>query len=249
MTPVNSQTRYSLYEHFYSFQGEGVHLGRAAYFLRLYGCEQKCSFCDSAGTWHPNWKPKGIPLLEAPQIVELVQENTKEAPSDTFVVLTGGEPTLYDLQSLTMSLANAGYKLHMETAGHHPLPDFVHWITLSPKLFAKPPLRENWQRADEIKLICETPEQMRKDLETVLHYTAAFTTPIWLHPEWSQRENPDLLAAIIQTVKTTARCRAGYQLHKLYRADFQDPNARPDIPLGGIPSGGVQIELNEVISQ
>lgn len=228
--------KYSLYEHFLSFQGEGVHLGRAAYFLRFYGCDQKCGFCDSAGTWHPQWKPEGMRLLDVRQVVSLVLEGAANAPLETFIVLTGGEPALYDLEPLVQGLAEEGYKAHIETAGHRPLPQSAHWITLSPKLFATPPLQENWARADEIKLICQTPEQMQRDLKTIFAQTMGLNTPVWLHPEWSQRKNPELLATIIQTVKTTAHCRAGYQLHKLYRADFQDPNARPDVPLGGVPN-------------
>ena len=230
-----------LYEHFLSFQGEGVHMGRCAYFLRFYGCDQKCGFCDSAGTWHPDWKPPGVPLLEIEDIVDLVVAGTIDAPLENFVVLTGGEPTLYDLGPLVEALANEGYASHIETAGHRPLPPLARWVTLSPKLFATPPLPENWQRADEIKLICESPEQLQRDLEVVFHFTSSSEkqTPIWLHPEWSQQYSQPLLAAIVESVKTLPHCRAGWQIHKLFSADFQDAGTRADVPLGGEPLGGV----------
>lgn len=242
------EVKYPLHEHFLSFQGEGVHLGRCAYFLRLYGCDQKCHFCDSAGTWHPDWKPQGIPLLQVHEVVDLVVPNAIDTPPETFVVITGGEPTLYNLDPLIQALYAEGYATHIETAGHRPLPDSAYWITLSSKLFATPPLRENWARADEIKLICETPDQLQRDLETVLRYTdfSHNSPPIWLHPEWSQVHNPDLLKAIVETIKTTPRTRAGFQMHKLYRADAFDPNARADVPLGGKPVICPQEALKEV---
>lgn len=242
--------RYPIYEHFLSFQGEGIHLGRCAYFLRLYGCDQKCHFCDSAGTWHPDWKPPGVPLLETHEVVNLVKAGAIDAPSDTFVVLTGGEPALYDLDPLICALYEAGFPSHIETAGHRPVPRSAHWVTLSPKLFATPPLPENWQRAHEIKLICETPEQLRRDLDIILGARRSFMpSPIWLHPEWSQRENPELLRAIVEAVKAVPRCRAGWQVHKCYRADFLDANTRPDVPLGGVRSTGVSSDGAQEVSQ
>jgi len=98
---------FPLAEAFHSFQGEGVHMGRAAYFVRLYGCDQKCGFCDSAGTWHPDFKPEGIERVSAAQIAERVgQALGPPEPhfEGAFVVLTGGEPCLYPLQELVGAL-------------------------------------------------------------------------------------------------------------------------------------------------
>jgi organic radical activating enzyme len=222
--------QYSINEHFYSFQGEGVHAGRAAYFLRLMGCDQHCHFCDSAGTWHKDWQPPHVLKLDAIQTAALV-----DAPKGAFVVLTGGEPMLYNLEPLLDLLHARGFKVHLETAGHRFIRGAFDWITLSPKLFAAPPLFHSWQQADEIKLICESPEQIARDLETVLAAPLKYGAPVWLHPEWSQRTNPQVLEAIVEAVKANPRLRAGYQLHKLFHADLCDDNASKQIiPLGGV---------------
>jgi organic radical activating enzyme len=223
------ETRYRIYERFYSFQGEGVHLGRAACFIRLYGCDQHCPFCDSAGTWAKNFKPPEMPLLSAQETAALV-----EAPAGAFVVITGGEPALYDLEPLVDAIHARGFKVHLETAGHRHIRGQFDWVTMSPKLFALPPLESSWLRADEIKLIIESPEQLQRDLKTVLAASLRYGVPVWLHPEWSQRANAGVLAAIVGAAKENPRLRAGYQLHKLYTADLFDPNANQEIiPLGG----------------
>jgi 7-carboxy-7-deazaguanine synthase len=220
---------YVLQEHFYSTQGEGVHAGRAAYFLRLMGCDQKCHFCDSAGTWHPAWKPPHVLRHSAEEAADLI-----DAPKGAFVVITGGEPTLYDLVPLVEAVHARGFKVHLETAGHRFIRGPLNWITLSPKLFATPPIWSSWMHADEIKLICETPEQLARDVETILDAPIKLHAPIWLHPEWSRRNEPLVLRAIIEAVKANPRLRAGYQLHKLFQADLYDPNSiKQIIPLGG----------------
>jgi 7-carboxy-7-deazaguanine synthase len=227
LTPI--RVKYAIHEHFYSVQGEGVHSGRAAYFIRLMGCDQQCHFCDSAGTWHPDYKPESGLKLDERETARLVQ-----APPGAFVVLTGGEPTLYNLEPLIELLQMRGRKVHLETAGHKPLPKNVDWVTLSPKLFAKPPLLQSWTRANEIKLIVESPEQLSVDLERLLAQPLRAKCTIWLHPEWSQRNNVEVLEAIVRTVKLHPNLRAGYQLHKLFHADDLDDNARREI----VPPGG-----------
>lgn len=229
-----------VHEMFHSFQGEGVHAGRAAFFVRFYGCDQKCGFCDSAGTWHPQHKPKDIAQLSARHIANTVVTalgiNSDRADAGAFVVLTGGEPCLYPLQGLVTILRDCGRRVHIETAGHRPIPD-VDFVTMSPKFFATKPLDENWERADEIKLICTSPDQMGRDLARILTKLETRHRPqpeIWLHPEWSQARNPDLLRAIVEEVKANPELRAGIQMHKHYRADAFDPSSRPDVPLGGI---------------
>jgi 7-carboxy-7-deazaguanine synthase len=226
--------KYPVYEQFLSFQGEGVHMGRAAYFLRLYGCDQKCTFCDSAGTWHPDFKPTNVPLVPLQQVVDTVFAATRSASPEVFVVITGGEPTLYNLEPLVTELKMEGLPCHIETAGHHDPPENAAWITLSPKLFGKPPTTKAWCYANEIKLICESPAQMLRDADKILQAPFRHGTPIWLHPEWSRRGDQLLLDSITNLVKADSRFRAGYQLHKLFAADRQDPNSLPDVPLGGI---------------
>jgi 7-carboxy-7-deazaguanine synthase len=222
---------YTINEHFYAWQGEGVHMGRAAYFIRFQGCDQSCHFCDSAGTWHKDYKPEKSLKLDVIETAELLLMPEHRYQ---FVVLTGGEPCLYNLEPLIKRIHGYGLKVHIETAGHRPIPKNADWVTLSPKGFAKPPLKENVERADEYKIIVENPESFTRDMQCI--EKSGPDKPIWLHPEWSKRNDPDVLAMINKVVKRYGDpFRAGYQLHKIYNVDKEDPNADQRlIPLGGI---------------
>jgi organic radical activating enzyme len=228
--------KYSVSELFHSFQGEGVYMGQSAFFVRLMGCDQCCPFCDSAATWHKDWKPAEATVLSERQIVSRVLEAVQDASPTTFVVLTGGEPALYNLQPLVDALHDHDFGVHIETAGHKPLPRDLQWITVSPKFFATPPLPDNLNYANEIKLICTSPEQLEADFRRIRDMkTAKWHIPMWLHPEWSQRENPALLKAITEKAKSERGVRAGYQLHKIYKSDSFDPHScKKIVPLGGV---------------
>lgn len=130
-------------EIFYSLQGEGMHTGRAAVFVRLSGCNLQCSFCDTDHSRHE--------LMEVESIVNAVTQ----WPSET-VIVTGGEPSLYDLVPLTTALHAEGRRVHVETNGTHVLPDCIDWITCSPKKDAALPYQvteEIARRADEVKVV------------------------------------------------------------------------------------------------
>ena len=222
---------YPVNETFLSWQGEGVHLGRKAFFIRLQGCPVKCAWCDSASTWHPQFVPKQVRKATA---VELAAEAAAARPE--FVVVTGGEPCVHDLTGLLAAMASAGLKVHLETCGAYPIVPGFAWVTVSPK-WAKPPLAESLARADEIKLIVEEPDTIARWTRQV---GGAWASPnVWLHPEWSQRANPAVLKAITEQVKQAgAPFRAGWQVHKPYAADTFDPRTRPATPLGGDPAKG-----------
>lgn len=228
--------KYPVYERFYTWQGEGVHLGRAAYFIRLYGCPQACPWCDSAGTWHRDYRPEGVTPMSAEELAEAVRA---ESPDGAFVVVTGGEPILFDLAPLTAALHALGRRVHIETSGIAPLRGDLDWVTLSPKPFGQWPLPEVVARADEVKLIVHEPGDIRAGLETLAGLREGAV--IWLHPEWSKARERDagVLNAITQAVKDDPRLRAGYQMHKLYRADDLDAHSdKRLIPLGGNPGLG-----------
>ncbi len=223
--------KYPVYERFYTWQGEGVHLGRAAYFVRLYGCPQACPWCDSAGTWHKDYRPAGVSAMSAGEMAAAVQEGS---PDGAFVVVTGGEPILFDLAPLTDALHGLGRRVHLETSGIAPLRGDLDWVTLSPKPFGQWPEADVVARADEVKIIVHDPADIRAGLKTLrgLRDDAV----IWLHPEWSKARERDagVLNAITDAVKADPRLRAGYQLHKLYRADELDLHSdKRLIPLGG----------------
>jgi 7-carboxy-7-deazaguanine synthase len=228
--------RYPVYEHFYSFQGEGLHQGRAAYFIRLYGCPQHCPWCDSAGTWHPHFAPERVVRLDAAALVKLVATSHQAA----FVVLTGGEPVMYDLQPLTEALHRAGRRVHLETSGNQPIRGEIDWVTLSPKPFAQKPVRSVVQAANEVKLIVSSPQDIADGLACLEGLPEAAT--IWLQPEWSKARDRDagVLGCISEAVKHDPRFRAGFQMHKMYRVDELDEHSvKALIPLGGNPELGI----------
>ena len=224
-----------IHEQFYSFQGEGLHAGRAAYFIRTFGCPVHCPWCDSAGTWHPDYIPEKINRF-APE--ELAAEAAKTAAE--FTVITGGEPTIHNLTELTNALHAIGQQTHLETSGAFPIRGNFDWITLSPKRW-KLPLTDNIGRANEFKLIIDRPEAIEEYVAVLAksnHGIQADRT-IWLHPEWSLHSNSEILNSITEWIKTHgAPYRAGWQLHKNYAADLLDKRSAPAAPLGGIPEQG-----------
>jgi len=220
-----------VHERFYTFQGEGLHAGRAAFFIRLFGCPVHCPWCDSAGTWHPDYVPKKVPRLAASTLAAEAAATRAE-----FVVLTGGEPAIHDLGPLTSELAALGLPVHLETSGAFPLRGRFDWVTLGPKRW-KWPLAANLDRADEFKLIVDAPGAIAEYGERLELVRRAKT--IWLHPEWSLRDDAATLAAITEWVKDHgAPFRAGWQMHKGYAADLADERSRPVVPLGGDPAKG-----------
>ena len=130
-------------EIFYSLQGEGHHTGYPSVFIRFSGCNLKCPFCD---TRHE----EGI-YMSDDDIIRAVNLYTA-----SWIVLTGGEPTLFIDDDFVRMLKRAtGKMVAIETNGTHPVPDSVDWVTVSPKYGicgdAEAPVVA--QRADEIKVV------------------------------------------------------------------------------------------------
>lgn len=201
-----------VYEHFYSFQGEGVHMGCAAYFIRTYGCPVRCPWCDSMGTWHPEHKVKNIQRLAITTLLQKVLETNCK-----FVVITGGEPAVHNLHPLVSALREAKVPSHIETSGAYPINSVLDWITVSPKKW-KHPLIENLEKSNEIKLIIEDFSSFSYWLPIIEPYMDG--KDVWLHPEWSQINNINLLSHIADLIKQYgAPFRAGWQMHKLYQVE------------------------------
>lgn len=221
--------RLPVHERFYSWQGEGAHAGRAAFFIRLYGCPVQCPWCDSAGTWHTDYLPRDLKRIRPEDLAD-----EAAATSATVVVITGGEPAIHDLTPLTEALHAKGLQCHIETSGGFPLQGAFDWITVSPK-WLKLPLRENVLQAHELKLIIENEQSIAQWIDWL--GDAIHARHVWLHPEWSQRGNRAVLDAISRAVKERGDpFRAGYQLHKLFQVDEQDHRSRSPVPLGGLSS-------------
>lgn len=211
-------------------------MGRPAFFIRLYGCPIHCLWCDSAGTWHPEWLPPNIERVEAEELARMAYESRHE-----LVVVTGGEPTIHDLSELTRHLHLKECNVFLETSGAFEIRGQFDWVTLSPKRW-RLPLQHNVVTADEFKVIVEKPDDIPyySDLLRKLgHDGKDDERAIWLHPEWSQMANPLVLQAICEAVKREELpYRAGWQIHKLYQVDRLDKRSVLPVPLGGDPLKG-----------
>ena len=218
--------KYAVNETFYTFQGEGRYTGQPAFFIRLHGCPIQCHFCDSAGTWHPDHVPADVMRLDEKEIAARI---SYEAP---IVVLTGGEPAMWDLEPLCCQILKMGKRVHIETSGAFPLRGDFQCVTVSPKR-AQEPIVETLRQATELKFIIEKEADINYFTNLCKNHVR-WDVPIYLHPEWSLRRNHDVLTAITKAVKSrTHYYLAGWQIHKQYRADDLDANSRRPVPLGG----------------
>lgn len=203
--------QYQIAESFLSFQGEGIHLGRRAYFVRLFGCNVKCPWCDSKEAWLGEPKIK----LTAEEILAEVLKSSTE-----IVVITGGEPCLYDLRPLLTLLGKHNIATHLETSGTLEIKEDLQakfsWVALSPKPFM--PAKESaLARADELKFIISSEDDFAFCLDIATKATNA--SALWLHPEWTKAQDYQLLSKIADFVsKNGGRWRCGYQVHKNYHA-------------------------------
>ncbi|HIV33143.1 MAG TPA: 7-carboxy-7-deazaguanine synthase QueE [Candidatus Alistipes excrementigallinarum] len=189
-----------LVEDFYTIQGEGYHTGKAAYFIRLGGCDVGCRWCDAKYTWNPRLYPP----VEVATIVARATACAAQA-----VVVTGGEPLLYPLGVLTSELHARGLELFLETSGSHPFSGEFDWVCLSPKR-QQPPLEEAYVRADELKVIVERAEDF-----AWAEQNAARVRPecrLYVQPEWSVSEQ--VMPLLVEYVKANPRWNISIQSHK-----------------------------------
>jgi 7-carboxy-7-deazaguanine synthase len=187
-------------ESFYTLQGEGFHQGRAAYFIRLAGCDVGCFWCDVKDSWDAEAHPKVT--------ITTLLEEVKQTPAE-IVVITGGEPLMHNLGNLTSTFQNAGLKTHIETSGSSPLSGTWNWICLSPKKF-KAPLPEALPAADELKIIIYN----KTDFAWAESYAAqvAPTCRLYLQPEWSKAA--EVTPLIIDYIKANPKWELSLQVHK-----------------------------------
>lgn len=187
-------------EHFYTLQGEGFHQGRAAYFIRLGGCDVGCVWCDVKDSWEADKHPKYT-------IDQLVAE-VKKTPTQ-LVVITGGEPLMHHLDALTSALQAAGLETNIETSGAHPLSGSWNWICLSPKKF-KEPLPGILPHANELKVVIFN----KSDFDWAEKYAAlvAPSCKLYLQPEWDKAAQVTPL--IINYIKAHPQWELSLQVHK-----------------------------------
>lgn len=187
-------------ESFYTIQGEGFYQGRAAYFIRLGGCDVGCVWCDVKDSWDAAAHPKK-------KVAALIAEVKNTAAE--MVVITGGEPLLHDLSLLTEQLQAAGLETNIETSGSSPLSGNWNWICLSPKKF-KAPLPEVVPFANELKIIVFNKTDFKWGEEF-----AAQVSPnckLYLQPEWSKSQ--EVTALIVEYIKANPKWELSLQLHK-----------------------------------
>ena len=187
-------------EQFYTIQGEGYNTGRAAYFIRLGGCDVGCVWCDVKESWDAAAHPR--------QSVEQLVEAVLLHPGRN-VVITGGEPLMHSLGPLTLALQAASCCTWLETSGAHPLSGEWDWVCLSPKKF-KPPLPEVLAVADELKVVVFNEHDFAWAEEHAALVPA--TTRLYLQPEWSRAAR--MMPALVDYVKAHPRWQVSLQTHK-----------------------------------
>lgn len=193
-------TQIPVMEHFYTIQGEGAYSGNAAYFIRLAGCDVGCVWCDVKESWQ-------IEENEILNIDALIQQMVKYPFK--IVVITGGEPLIYDLNPLTNALKERGYQINIETSGAYPPSGKLDWICLSPKKF-KAPLPEMVSMAHELKVIVYN----KSDLKWAQGFVKKTSNNcrLYLQPEWSNQNK--MMPQIIDFVKENPIWRISLQTHK-----------------------------------
>lgn len=187
-------------ERFHTLQGEGNFTGSSAYFIRLAGCDVGCVWCDVKESWDKNLHPEV-------DISILVKEAKESNPS--IVVITGGEPLMYDLSELTQKIKDEGLQINIETSGAHPLTGEFDWICLSPKKF-KNPLPEIYEKANELKIIVYNQHDFVWAQEEASK--VGQDCKLFLQPEWSKEA--EMIPKIIAFVKENPKWRISLQTHK-----------------------------------
>lgn len=192
--------RIPLMEDFYSLQGEGFHSGRAAYFIRVAGCDVGCVWCDVKESWDKNLHPE----VEISEIINRVKKSGTD-----FAVITGGEPAMYDLTDLTAALKAENIEIAIETSGAYKLIGQFDWICLSPKKF-KMPIDENYALAQELKMIIFNKHDFKWAEELKEKVNA--DCKLYLQPEWDKSD--EMLPLMVDYVKDNVNWNVSLQTHK-----------------------------------
>jgi organic radical activating enzyme len=188
-----------LMEEFYTIQGEGFHTGTAAYFIRIGGCDVGCHWCDVKESWNADLHP--------PTSSDLIVENAKKYTKT--VVITGGEPLMWDMGYITKNLQNKNIRTHIETSGAYKLSGIWDWICLSPKK-TKLPLQEIYREANELKMIIYNKNDFKFAEEQASKVDEK--CELFLQPEWSNREK--MTPQIVDYVMKHPKWKISLQTHK-----------------------------------
>lgn len=191
-------------ETFFSIQGEGFHSGKAAYFIRLAGCDVGCGWCDVKESWDHGDH----------QIINVDKIISDSVKKHGLVIITGGEPLMWDMNILTSKLKKNKNIVHLETSGAHDISGNWDWICLSPKK-KKLPKKNIYKLADELKVVVYNKHDLRFAVEQSLQVRE--DCKLYIQPEWSKFEkNKDL---IFDFVKTNPKWQISLQIHKFMNVD------------------------------
>ena len=191
---------YPVMELFYSLQGEGYHQGKAAFFIRLAGCDVGCVWCDVKDSWDASKHP----VLSIEEIVAAAA-----AHPSRIAIVTGGEPLLHQLDPLTTALKAAGFQTHIETSGSSPMSGSWDWVCLSPKKF-KAALPEAIKDANELKVVVFNNSDFA--------FANSFVNDVdadckkYLQPEWDKSDA--MTPLVIEYIKSNPSWELSAQLHK-----------------------------------
>ena len=189
-----------LMESFLSIQGEGYFAGKSSYFLRIGGCDVGCHWCDVK----ESWDPKIHPLTEVDKIIKEVQKNSVD-----IVVITGGEPLMWNLDYLCHRLNELNFKIHLETSGAYNLSGKFDWICLSPKKTLKP-IKEVQDLANELKVIISNKNDFK--WAQLQSKKVKKSCKLFLQPEWSKKQ--EILPEIVNFVSNNIQWSISLQTHK-----------------------------------
>ncbi len=187
-------------EHFYTIQGEGLYAGNAAYFIRLAGCDVGCVWCDVKESWTA--EENQLLLID-----DLVSEVLKYP--GRLIVITGGEPLMYDLSFLTKKLKENGFQINIETSGAYRISGELDWICVSPKKF-KAPLKEVVAKANELKCIVYNKSDFQFAEDNCK--LASVNCKFFLQAEWSMQDK--MLPLMIEYIKSNPKWKISLQTHK-----------------------------------
>ena len=198
-------TSFPIMEYFYSVQGEGVFVGQPSFFIRMGGCDVGCVWCDVKDSWDAKKHPK--------LSIDFLIEEAKKY-SSRLLIITGGEPAMYDLTELTKSCKKAGFQVHIETSGAYPLVVNFDWITFSTKTF-KQPLESVAKMANELKIVVFN----KSDIQWAEEHQKLVTSDckLFLQPEWDKRKITEKI--VLDYVLTNPNWFVSLQTHKYLGVD------------------------------
>ena len=196
---VNEGTALPLMEAFYTLQGEGYYKGSAAYFIRIGGCDVGCHWCDVKESWDAAKHPPT-------QIQEIVEEAYQYSKT---IVITGGEPLMWNMEPLTQALKLKNMQIHIETSGAYPITGHWDWFCLSPKKNMLP-TAEAYHIANELKVIVYNKNDLLFAEEQAQYVNDHCI--LYLQPEWSKREK--VMPILVDYVLQNPKWKVSLQTHK-----------------------------------